>query len=89
MRFAEQAEGDFRVYAAALEGPDGGHYSAVVVRDCRERGATDQEVFRDESLEDGKVWQSAGDALVFALAVGVAAIHAQRVMREYLTQLEV
>lgn len=88
MRFAEQSEGDFRVYAAALEAPGGGYHAAVVVRECREQGAADQEVFRDERLEDGQVWPSAGNALVFALSVGVAAIHAQRVMREYLAQLE-
>ncbi len=83
MKFAELVEGDFRMHAAAPEAPGGGHYAAVVVRDRSGQEAVGHEVFRDESLEDGKVWANADDAVAFALSVGIAAIQAQRVMREY------
>jgi hypothetical protein len=80
MNLAELTEGDFRVFAAAIEAPDRpGFYAGVVVKPVR-GGLPDggQEAFRDERLEDGAVWSAAEDALAFALHVGVAAIHARR-----------
>jgi len=50
MIFAEQVEGDFRLYAAATEVPGGGHCAAIVVRDRSGQEVAGHEVFRDESL---------------------------------------
>ena len=80
MNLAEQVEGDFRIYAAAIEADgNAGFYAAVVVRPWRTSSmVAGRETYRDERLEDGAVWQSAGAALDFALRIGVAAVRAQR-----------
>lgn len=80
MNIAEQVEGKFRIYAAAIDAEGGaGFYAAVVVRPWRTSSmVAGRETYRDERLEDGAVWQSAGAALDFALRIGVAAVRAQR-----------
>ena len=80
MNLAEQVEGEFRIYAAAIDAKGGaGFYAAVVVKPWHAPfEVANTEVFRDLRLEDGAVWQSAGAALDFALQVGVAAVGAQR-----------
>ena len=80
MNLAEQVEGEFRIYAAAIDAEGGaGYYAAVVVKPWRAPfEVASRETFRDERLEDGAVWKSAESALGFALQVGVAAVRAQR-----------
>jgi len=80
MNLAEQLEGEFRIYAAAIDADGGsGFYAGVVVRPWRASSmAACRDTFRDERLEDGAVWSSAESALGFALQVGVAAVRAQR-----------
>ena len=82
MNLAEQVEGEFRIYAAAVDADGGeGFYAAVVVRPWRAPfEVANTEVFRDLRLEDGAVWESAGAALDFALRIGVAAVRAQRAL---------
>ena len=87
MNVAEKIEGCFRVYAAAPDAAGGGFHAAVVVRKWAPSRGPVTEVFRDERLEDGAVWPLADVALAFALEVGVAAIHAQQVMRDYRRQV--
>ena len=87
MNVAEQTEGFFRVYAAAPDAAGGGFHAAVVVRKLAPSRGPTTKVFRDERLEDGAVWPLAEVALAFALEVGVAAIHAQQVMRDYRRQV--
>lgn len=67
MVFDECIDGDYRIYAGALEAPRGqGYIAAVVVN--RVRGETaPREAFRDESLAGGHRWPSAGEALRYAL----------------------
>ncbi|HEX7383321.1 MAG TPA: hypothetical protein VF291_03350 [Burkholderiaceae bacterium] len=68
MHFDERDEGDYRIYAGALEAPRGGGYiAAVVVK--RIRGARDgpREAWRDESLAGGHRWLSPHEALHYAL----------------------
>ena len=79
MNFAEQVEGEFRIYAAAVVADGGaGFYSAVVVGPwLPSLTAAGPETFRDERLDDGAVWKSAEKAPGFALRVGVAAVRAQ------------
>ncbi len=80
MNLAEQVEGEFRIYAAAIDAEGGeGFYAAVVVKPLRTSSmVAGRDPFRDERLEDGDVWKSAESALGFALQVGVAAVSAQR-----------
>ena len=68
MIFDERSEGDYRIYAGALEAPQGhGYIAAVVVN--RVRGATGapREAFRDEALACGHRWVSSDEALSYAL----------------------
>ena len=76
MHFDERDEGDYRIYAGALEAPRGGGYiAAVVVK--RIRGGLG-EAFRDESLACGHRWLSAQDALRYALDKARELIHRER-----------
>ncbi len=81
MHLAERVEGGLPIYAAALQAPGGGFLGAVGVR--KGSGTPDgqrKEVFRDECLDDGAVWNCPDEALDFAVQVGRAAIRAQGVL---------
>ena len=68
MKFEERVDGDYRIYAGALDVLRGdGYIAAVVVNRTGSQHAKGQEVFRDESLACGHRWPSADDALMFAL----------------------
>lgn len=76
MHEAARQEGNCVIYAAALGEPGVPGYHAAVVVTCGRRGGPQRaEVFRDEALEGGKVWQSPDEALAHALDVGTAAAH--------------
>jgi hypothetical protein len=66
MHFEECNEGDYRIYAGALEA-QGGYVAAVVV--SRWRGVTDppREAFRDVAMSGGHRWSSPNEALAFAV----------------------
>ena len=64
----ERDEGDYRIYAGALEAPhDGGYVAAVVVTRCR---GVEQpmEAFRDTSMSGGHRWRDPEAALTYAVA---------------------
>lgn len=68
MIFDEQTEGDYRIYAGALEAPRGqGFIAAVVVNRVHGAGMAPREAFRDEALACGHCWASSGEALRYAL----------------------
>ena len=68
MIFDERTEGDYRIYAGALEAPRGqGYIAAVVVNRISEAGQQPREAFRDDSLACGHRWPSAAEALTYAL----------------------
>ena len=68
MIFDERNEGDYRIYAGALEAPHGqGYIAAVVVRRVQGAGSTPREAYRDDSLACGYRWLSQADALNYAL----------------------
>ena len=68
MIFDELSEGDYRIYAGALEAPHGpGYIAAVVVNRVRGAGSTPREAYRDDSLAGGHRWLSPDDALTYAL----------------------
>lgn len=71
MHFQERTEGEYRIYAGALEAPGGeGYIAAVIVN--RQRGGEPRarEAFRDEKLAGGHRWQTAEAALLYAIARG-------------------
>jgi hypothetical protein len=68
MKFEERVEGDYLIYAGALDVLRGdGYIGAVVVNRTSRQHRRGQEVFRDESLACGHRWSSADEALMFAL----------------------
>jgi len=78
MHLAKCAFEACRIYAAALPAPGSlGFHAAVVVKTERAICGQRMEVFRDECLDDGRVWMCPEGALAFALEVGQAAVSAQ------------
>jgi hypothetical protein len=74
MRFEETHEGNYRIFAGALEAPRGdGYIAALVVNRVQSPGAGTgaghgiREAFRDDSLACGHRWPSADDALRYAM----------------------
>ena len=67
MNFDERNEGDYRIYAGALEAP-GGYVAAAVVSRLRGIEAAPREAWRDVSMSGGHRWPSPQDALRYALA---------------------
>ena len=67
MQFDERVEGDYRIYAGALEAPRGDGYIAAVVVSRVQGAQAVREAWRDDSLACGYRWPSAGDALNYAL----------------------
>jgi hypothetical protein len=66
--FDECSEGDYRIYAGALEAPRGqGYIAAVVVNRVRGIGNAPREAYRDDSLACGHRWLSPHEALSYAL----------------------
>jgi hypothetical protein len=78
MHFDERDEGDSRIYAGALEAPRGGYIAAVVVKRMRGASGAQGEAYREENLACGHRWQSAPDALRYALDKARELIHRER-----------
>ena len=69
MHFDEHTEGPYRIYAGAIEAPQGdGYIAAVVVKRLGANSHPGREAYRDESLACGYRWAKPGDALLFAVA---------------------
>jgi hypothetical protein len=64
MRFEEAVEGEWRIYAGAMESPRGDGYTAAAV--VQQRGGA-RELWRDDSLACGHRWATADDAMSYAL----------------------
>jgi hypothetical protein len=76
MLFDERSDGDYRIYAGALEAPRGhGYIAAVVVNRVKGMANTPREAFRDDSLACGHRWLSPEEALVYALNKAREVIH--------------
>jgi len=79
MLFDERNEGDYRIYAGALEAPQGdGYLAAVVINRLRGVHDTPREAYRDTAMAAGYRWVSARDALSYALAKGLEMIRTER-----------
>lgn len=71
----------FRVFAAAIQDEPGGDFkAAAVVVSLGRHGLPVEVVFRDDALDDGRLWADAGAAVRFGLEVGQAAAHNQRAL---------
>lgn len=69
MQFQQAELGDYRIYAGAVEAaPQGGYIAALVVnRRVEAAGRREREAYRDESLGCGYLWETADEALSYAL----------------------
>lgn len=70
MQLDERDEGDYRIYAGALEGKQGDGYIAAVVVNKVRGTDTPREAYRDELLACGHRWQTAEAALWYAIGKG-------------------
>jgi hypothetical protein len=68
MRFQETHEGEYWIYAGAVEAPRGdGYIAALVVNRVQAAGHGPREAFRDDSLACGHRWSCADEALRYAV----------------------
>jgi hypothetical protein len=69
MRFLETREGDYRIFAGALEAPRGAGWTAALVVDRETAAAPGQrrEAYRDDSLACGYRWPTPDEALRYAV----------------------
>ena len=79
MQLDERDEGDYRIYAGALEAIQGdGYIAAVVVSRVRNTGRAPREAYRDDALACGHRWANAQDALSYALGKGREVVKTER-----------
>ncbi len=68
MRFQECREGDYKIYAGAVESPRGeGYIAALVVSRAEPSPGRPSVAFRDDSVACGYCWRSAEEAIAYAL----------------------
>jgi hypothetical protein len=68
--FDEVVEGDYRIYAGALEAQQGDGYIAAVVVNRLCGGNSPREAFRDMELACGHRWRTSNEALRYSLCKG-------------------
>jgi hypothetical protein len=70
MQFDECHEGEYRIFVGALDAPGGRGYTAAVVvnRTQPQPGGLPQVAFRDDSVACGYRWESAEEAIAYAMA---------------------
>ncbi|HUG25220.1 hypothetical protein [Piscinibacter sp.] len=79
MQFNEHDEGDYRIYAGALESSHGdGYIAAVVVSRVRGADRAPREAYRDESLACGHRWERSDQALSYAIGRGREVVRTER-----------
>ena len=74
MQFDEREVGDYRIFAGALEAPKGGYIATMIVQRVNGVPGVPHEVLRDERLAGGHRWESAHDALAYAISKAQKAI---------------
>lgn len=77
MHFDERDEGEYRIYAGAMETPSG--YTAAVAIRHLGSSASAAPVYRDEAMAGGYAWFQARDALQYAIAVAQKWVRRQAV----------
>ena len=79
MQLDERDEGEYRIYAGALESKLGdGYIAAVVVSRVRGVERAPREAFRDDSLACGHRWERADQALSYAIGKGREVVRTER-----------
>jgi hypothetical protein len=76
MHFQEVIEGEYRIYVGALESPVGDGYTAALVVQRRTH-KPGRDVFSDDRLACGHRWESADDAMNYALRKGRELVRAK------------
>ena len=77
MQLDERDEGEYRIYAGAMESKLGDGYIAALVV-SKVRGVTrPREAFRDDALACGHRWESAKAALTYAFGKGREVVRSQ------------
>jgi len=76
VHFDERNEGDYRIYAGALEA-QGGYVAAVVVSRLRGVQEAPREAFRDTAMSGGHRWERPEQALSYAVARAREVIHTE------------
>jgi len=75
MHFDERELGDYRIFAGALEAPRGdGYIATMIVQRVHGVHGAPREALRDESLAGGHRWETANDALAYAMGKAQEAI---------------
>lgn len=68
MRFQECREGEYQIFAGAVEAPRGdGYIAAMVVSRIEPHPSRPSVAFRDDSMACGYRWRSAEEAIAYAL----------------------
>ena len=81
MQFVERDVGDYRIFAGALEGPVGdGYIATMIVQRVHGVVGAPREALRDESIAGGHRWESASDALAYAISKAQEAIRSRSPM---------
>ena len=75
MILTERDDGEYRIYAGAMEATQGDGYIAAVVVTA---GHASREAFRDDSLACGHRWVSSKAALSFAMDKGLEVVRRER-----------
>ena len=71
MQFAEDTEGEWRIFVGALEAAGGdGYIAALVVRHAKDSEGTRADAYRDDSLACGYRWATPGEAITYAMGRG-------------------
>ena len=71
MQFNQRDEGEYRIYAGALESALGdGYIAAVVVSRVQGTAHVPREAYRDDSLACGHRWARPEEALAYAIGKG-------------------
>lgn len=79
MQLYERDEGDYRIYAGALEAVQGdGYIAALVVSRVRNAGRGPCEAFRDDALACGHRWAKPEEALSYAIGKGREVVKTER-----------
>ena len=87
MHFIERDEGEYRIYAGAIEKPRGEGYLAAVVVQRLSGGACAQEIFREDALCAGYGWPTPDAALAFALRKAQGVLRAKQPRRPAVASL--
>ncbi|HEX6704591.1 MAG TPA: hypothetical protein VF169_07510 [Albitalea sp.] len=79
MQLDERDEGEYRIYAGALESSIGdGYIAAVVVHKVRGTERGPREAFRDDALACGHRWARPDQALSYAMDKGRSVVRTER-----------